>query len=129
MHKREIALQLFNNYLNKGYLFHLKTNSATLIRNLTTEVVSYCNFFLMPFLNLLTEALVIVAILSLILWVEPKGTMLLSLILGVLIFVFVKSTSRMVGRWGKKESKLKNKRLSIYNKVSEELRKSCYRIR
>ena len=56
----------------------------------------------MPFLNLLTEALVIVAILSLILWVEPKGTMLLSLILGVLIFVFVKSTSRMVGRWGKK---------------------------
>ena len=100
--QREIALELFNNYLNRGYLFHLKTNSATLIRNLTTEVVSYCNFFLMPFLNLLTEALVIVAILSLILWVEPKGTMLLSLILGVLIFVFVKSTSRMVGRWGKK---------------------------
>ena len=100
--QREIALQLFNNYLNKGYLFHLKTNSATLIRNLTTEVVSYCNFFLMPFLNLLTEALVIVAILSLILWVEPKGTMFLTLILGVLIFVFVKSTSRMVGRWGKK---------------------------
>ena len=100
--QREIALELFRNYLHRGYLFHLQTNSATLIRNLTSEVVSYCSFFLMPLLNLLTEGLVIVAILSLIFWVEPKGTLILASILGILIFVFVRTTSKIVGRWGRK---------------------------
>ena len=100
--QREIALELFRNYLHRGYLFHLQTNSATLIRNLTSEVISYCSFFLMPFLNLLTEGLVIVSILSLIFWVEPKGTVVLGLILGILIFLFVRTTSNVVGRWGRK---------------------------
>ena len=100
--QREIALELFKVYLNQGYLFHLKTNSSTLIRNLTTEVVSYCGFFLMPVINLITETLVILAILGLILWIEPKGTILLGLILGLLIFLFIKITNRVVGEWGRK---------------------------
>ena len=100
--QREIAVELFRYYLNRGYLFHLQTNSATLIRNLSSEVVSYCSFFLMPFLNLLTEGLVILAIMSLILSVEPQGTMVLALILGILIFIFVRTTSNIVGRWGRK---------------------------
>ena len=64
--KREISLNLFRIYLHRGYSFHLQTNSAKLIRNLTNEVLSYCSFFLMPCLNLLTETLVILAILSLL---------------------------------------------------------------
>ena len=111
--QREIAVDLFRIYLNKGYSFHVKTNSARLIRNLTTEVASYCNYFLMPVLNLLTEVLVIIAILILLLWLEPKGTVFLLLILGVLIFVFVKKTNSIVGSWGQKrieseEQKLKH---------------------
>ena len=72
--QREVSRNLFQIYLNKDYLFHLQVNSSALIRNLTTETLTYCNFFLMPFLNLLSEALVILAIMSLILWIEPKGT-------------------------------------------------------
>ena len=44
--QREIAMELFRLYLSKGYKFHLQNNSAKLIRNLTTEIVSYCSFFL-----------------------------------------------------------------------------------
>ena len=109
--QREIAVELFRIYLNKGYAFHLKTNSARLIRNLTTEVGSYCNFFLMPLLNLFTEVLVIMAILILLLWLEPKGTLFLFLILGVLIFVFVKKTSSIVGAWGQKRIESEEQKL------------------
>ena len=111
--QREIGVQLFQTYLKKGYLFHARTNSATLLRNLTTEINSYCGFFLMPTINLLTETLVILAILSLVFWLEPKGTLFLIFILGVLVYLFVKTTNRFVGSWGKKrivaeEEKLKH---------------------
>jgi ATP-binding cassette, subfamily B, bacterial PglK len=100
--QREIGVQLFQTYLKKGYLFHARTNSAKLLRNLTTEINSYCGFFLMPTINLLTETLVILAILSLVFWLEPKGTLFLIFILGVLVYLFVKTTNRFVGSWGKK---------------------------
>jgi ABC-type multidrug transport system fused ATPase/permease subunit len=100
--QREISLNLFRIYLHRGYSFHLQTNSAKLIRNLTSEVLSYCSFFLMPCLNLLTETLVILAILSLLLWIEPQGTVFLVFILGVLVFLFVRATNKIVGKWGQK---------------------------
>jgi len=100
--QREISLNLFRIYLHRGYSFHLQTNSAKLIRNLTSEVLSYCSFFLMPCLNLLTETLVILAILSLLLWIEPQGTLFLVFILGVLVFLFVRATNKIVGKWGQK---------------------------
>ena len=111
--QREIALNLFNLYLRRDYLFHLRTNSSELLRNLTTEVSLYCSYFLMPLLNLLTESLVILAILSLIFFVEPKGTVFLVIFLVTLVFLFVKATNRVVGSWGQKrlvaeEGKLKH---------------------
>lgn len=111
--QREIALNLFNLYLRRDYLFHLRTNSSKLLRNLTTEVSLYCSYFLMPLLNLLTESLVILAILSLIFYVEPQGTVFLVIFLVTLVFLFVKVTNRVVGSWGQKrlvaeEGKLKH---------------------
>ena len=100
--KREISLNLFRIYLHRGYSFHLQTNSAKLIRNLTSEVLSYCSFFLMPCLNLLTETLVILSILSLLFWIEPQGTVFLVFILSSLVFLFVRATNQIVGKWGQK---------------------------
>ena len=100
--QREVSRNLFRIYLNREYLFHLQVNSSALIRNLTTETLTYCNFFLMPFLNLLSEALVILSIMSLILWIEPKGALVFFLATGMLIFAFVKFSNQVVGEWGRK---------------------------
>jgi len=109
--QREISLNLFRIYLKRGYVFHLQTNSAKLIRNLTNEVLSYCSFFLMPCLNLLTEVLVILAILSLLLWIEPQGTIFLFFILGFLVFLFVRITNKIVGKWGQKRLEAEEQKL------------------
>jgi len=100
--QREIAVELFRNYLNKSYIFHLKVNSAILLRNITGEVNSYSAYFLMPSINLLTESLVILGILGLVFWLEPTGTLLLILFLAILVYLFVRATKRIVGSWGKK---------------------------
>jgi ABC-type multidrug transport system fused ATPase/permease subunit len=109
--QREISLELFRRYLAKDYRFHLETNSSVLIRNLVSEVTNFCSFFLMPMINLITEALVILALLTLIFLIEPKGTLFLTLILGSLVFLFVKATNRVVGRWGKKRLQAEEEKL------------------
>ena len=110
--QREMSLNLFNKYLGKPLTFHFQRSSAQLVRNHTSEVLSYCNFFLMPVINLTTEILVISAILGLLLFVEPQGTLFLVIVLCSLIFLFVRSSKRTVRAWGEnrlaaEEEKLK----------------------
>ena len=67
----------------------------------------------MPFLNLITEILVVLAILTLIFCVEPRGAVFLALFLGITAFLFIKTSNRIVGTWGQKrlfaeEAKLKH---------------------
>ena len=100
--RREIALNLFGIYLRKSYLFHLKKNTSELLSNLTNEVKSYCDFFLMPFLNLITELLIILAILALILWFETTGAIILIIFSSFIIYLFVSKSNQVVGEWGKK---------------------------
>jgi ABC-type multidrug transport system fused ATPase/permease subunit len=100
--QREIAVELFRSYLNKSYIYHLEVNSAILLRNITGEVNSYSAYFLMPSINFLTESLVIIGILGLVFWIEPAGTLLLILFLGILVYLFVRATKRIVGSWGQK---------------------------
>jgi len=99
--QREIAVQLFKNYLDRSYRFHLEVNSSALIRNLTTEVNTFCSYFLMPALNLLSEILVVLAILGFILWIEPAGTICLGIALASIAYLFFRCTNKLVGAWGK----------------------------
>lgn len=98
--QREIAVRLFRNYLERSYGFHLQVNSSEMIRNLTTEVNTFCSYFLMPTLNLLSEVLVVLAILVFILCIEPSGSICLGVALGLLAYFFFCSTNKLVGQWG-----------------------------
>ena len=99
--QREVAANLFRNYLSKPYSFHLQTNSSVLIRNLTTEVNSFCHYVLMPILNLTSEVLVVLALLILLLFVEPIPTLCLGLCLIGIASIFYRFTNSKVARWGK----------------------------
>ena len=39
--KAELTSALFKKYINSSYKFHLKNNSAVLLRNLTSEVIAF----------------------------------------------------------------------------------------
>ena len=99
--QREVAANLFRNYLSKPYSFHLQTNSSVLIRNLTTEINSFCQYVLMPILNLTSEVLVVLALLILLLFVEPIPSLCLGLCLIGIASIFYRFTNSKVARWGK----------------------------
>jgi ABC-type multidrug transport system fused ATPase/permease subunit len=98
--QREVAANLFRIYLSKPYRFHLKTNSSVLIRNLTTEINSFCQYVLMPILNLTSEVLVVIALLSLLAFVEPVATLCLGGCLLCIALTFYRFTNSKVALWG-----------------------------
>ena len=103
--QREMAVKLFKNYLLRPYSFHLQNNSSTMIRNLTTEINGYCSYVLMPFLNLISEALIVFALLVLLIVIEPLATLCIGICLGLTLIVFFKLTNLTVTKWGEERLK------------------------
>jgi len=98
--QREVAANLFQHYLSKPYSFHLQTNSSVLIRNLTIEINAYCQYVLMPIINLTSEVLVVIALLVMLILVEPVATLCLGSCLLIVALVFHRFTDSNVSRWG-----------------------------
>ena len=67
----------------------------------------------MPVLNLLSEFLVVLAILGLILWIEPVGTIFLGLALSVIALSFYRATNQLVGSWGKERLKAEEQKIKF----------------
>lgn len=95
-----LSLRLYRLYLSQPYAFHLKTNSAILLRNVTSEMGQF--ILVLNALMLLTaESLVVVAILALLLWYEPLGAVSLISLFGLAGGVFIALSKSRTLRWGK----------------------------
>ena len=95
-----LSYNLFSNYLNKPYGFHLNQTSSKLITNITNEVQSFAANILSPVLEILIEFIIILGLLILLIVVEPLGSLILfvsSIITGSLYhyFTYVRTKS-----WG-----------------------------
>ena len=71
----KLSHQLLTSYLSAPYTFHLQRNSAELIRITTRTVEDFTFGFLANLLTLLGEFLVLVAVIGLLLLVEPLATL------------------------------------------------------
>ena len=94
-----LSQSLFSTYLRQPYMFHLQRNSSTLMRNAknATAIVT-CGVD--PFLVLLTDGLVAIAMFALLIAVEPVGTLAVLLVFGISTFVFQRTTRRRIDNWG-----------------------------
>lgn len=101
--KAEISNSIMKNYLSAPYEFHLKNNSAQLIRNVTTEANQLVLYALNPTLVIATESAVIIAVSIFLISIEPIGTIAVILLLIVLSFGF----QEVVGGYSSKLGKLR----------------------
>ena len=85
--RRSISSKLYQKYITQNYLFHTKNNPSKLIRNISQEV-DFSVSFVDGFINLIREGLVIIAIVILLLNVSPLMTLLISSVLGFVVFIF-----------------------------------------
>jgi ABC-type multidrug transport system fused ATPase/permease subunit len=94
-----LSQRLFTIYLRQPYLFHLRYNSATLMRNIRNANVVVTGG-IDPTLVLLTDGLVAIALFTLLIIVEPVGTIITLAAFGVGAWLFQMLTRRRIERWG-----------------------------
>ncbi|MDD2892332.1 MAG: ABC transporter ATP-binding protein [Halothiobacillaceae bacterium] len=95
----QVSGRLFAFYLGRPYTFHLQRNSAQLIRNLTTDV-NLLTTSLMGMMTIMTELLVLLGVTTLLLFVEPVGTVVTVGALGGVAWLFQRATRTHILRWG-----------------------------
>ena len=105
-----ISEKLFSGYMNQSYSFHLRRNSASLIRNIVTEVNSLISCFT-AIIILVTEILVFIGISILLLSYEFMGSLIVILLFSTLLFLFYYFTKNMVLRWGKLRQEYDEKKI------------------
>jgi len=106
-----LSQRLFTLYLHQPYTFHLQRNSAQLIHNAINEVDLFTFKAILPGLLLLTEALVLLGLCSLLLVIEPLGAVIVASVLGASAWGFHRLTRGRISRWG--ETRLHHEGLRI----------------
>jgi ATP-binding cassette, subfamily B, bacterial PglK len=96
----DLSYRLFAKYLRQPYVFHLHRNSAQLIRNALTETNLFAQTTLMAGLNLLTELLVVIGVITLLLVMEPLGALAVMAVLGSAGWGLHRLTHEGLLRWG-----------------------------
>ena len=95
----DLSHRLFAGYLRQPYTFHMQRNSAQLICN-TMGHVAESAIMVRESLVLLTEVLVLVGISALLIWVEPRGALVVMGTLGFSSWAFYYFSRQRLLRWG-----------------------------
>jgi ATP-binding cassette subfamily C protein len=102
----ELARRLLAGYLAVPYAFHLRRNSADLIRNVSSSVEMVFGAVLAPAVALAFEAIVVAAILVVLLAAAPLATLLLTALVGGASIVLMRASRAALERWGAREHAL-----------------------
>lgn len=107
----ETSSFLFENYLSKPFEFFLVTNSSELLRNTVAEVNSFVGYVMQPLLIIISECMVLLAVVFLLLFVEPFACAFTILFVGLLGWLFNRFTSKRVKDWGNERQKREGMRI------------------
>lgn len=97
----QVSQRLFSAYLQRPYSFHLYRNSAQLIRNITKEVAMFTDAMLGG-LTVTTEMLVLAGISTLLIAIEPLGTLVAVGLLGSAAWAFYRFARHRLVQWGQR---------------------------
>ena len=105
--KARISKKLYSNYLNQHYSFHLKTNSAILLKHLQTDINYFIAFFT-SIVIIITESALVSTILISVILINPMGSLITGLIFVTLSSLFYISLRGKILKWGSIREKLEN---------------------
>lgn len=108
-----LSERLYNGYLNQEYTEHTKKSSPELIRNLTVEI-NLVTGAITQSLQIATELIILTGIISILVFIEPYGTLISLFIFLLAGSIFYLITSKYIYRWGLKrqeDEKNRNKRI------------------
>jgi ABC-type multidrug transport system fused ATPase/permease subunit len=117
-----ISEKIFNKYINLDYQEYLNRRSSDFIRNITTEVSAFVSSFLIPFLFLISELLILFLILSLLFFFEFKVTLFLSCFSFAIIYTYFYIVKNYLTKWGKDRQYNEGKRFKVIQDIFNSLK-------
>jgi len=111
--QKKITNRLFSYYLSRPLLFFMNTNSSKLIRNISIEITLFTQNYIIPVLNLFAETIIILGIISLLLLIELKGAIIVSIILLLSVIFLIYLNKNKTAYWAKVRQEQENHRLRI----------------
>ena len=91
---------LFMNYLNQDYAYFLQKNSSILIKNVTV-LVKQLNDYMLSILIIFSEGLILLGISLFLFYIEPVGSFVILVVMGVITLSFQKVLKKYLTKWGK----------------------------
>jgi len=106
----ELSTRLFAGYLRQPWVFFLRRNTSELIRNCTVEP-QHVAVLISSTLYALSEALVSLAIIALLITIEPEGALVALVTFGGAVGAFHYVIRGRLARWGEVRQDLEGDRL------------------
>jgi len=103
-HRVMLQSYLLRSYQNLNYVDFIKKNSSDYIETINSLAARYVSRSLQPFLNILSEGIVIIAIITLLLSISPLILVAIISILFLLIFIFDKIFKPKMTKYGENVS-------------------------
>lgn len=94
-----ISNRLFMGYLNQPFLYYSEKNRSRIIHNLQTEMLHFFLFF-ESLLGLIAESLITTGMYLFILYLEPTGTIILSITFIIASIIYFAAFNIRLKRWG-----------------------------
>jgi len=102
MREHSIGVRMFEGYLNQPYSWFLDRNSSELGKNLLSELRELLSKMLLPTINLISQGTVSLLMLIMLLIVDYKLAITVSVVLGLFYGLIYKSISTLLSRMGGK---------------------------
>lgn len=99
---RETAVQVLENHLNAPVTFLTSRNSADVIRVVSNDTLLFFSGFIIPLLSMLAELIPLVAIVVMMLIVDPVVTFVAAICLGGLAGFILSGLRKKVLLWGRR---------------------------
>ena len=97
----KLSTNIFKNYLQENYFFHLKNNSSKLIRNTKDEVALFCFNVINPIIEIIIELIIFLSICIFLLLYNFKVTIFVILFFSVISFAWYRYFHKRFYEYGK----------------------------
>lgn len=104
--------QLFAEYLNKPYLYHLDHNTATLLRNISTGIGNIFSIMLVSTFSLITEVITAITIWMMLVMIDSYASIIVAGFIGSILYILLQSFRKKILEQGG----IQNKYAAVYIK-------------
>ena len=117
MREYSIGKRFVEGYLHQPYVWFLNRNSAEISTTILSEISTYIGNGLAPLITVIAQSVVVVALLILLLFVDPLLSLTVGVVLSIVYGLIIKFMSKFLLRIGKERLEVNKQRFKVVSEA------------